>query len=386
MDEGRSLKSPVQGAAADTSGGNVGALSMKPLTVMFLIDLFAKMGGAERNLCLLARGLRERGHKVIICCLKGGELSEKMRSEGFYVENLSVIRIYDFRGLRALFKLAKIARRERVSAIVSYHESSDYLGLLVAALARVPIISSRRDMGFSLKPRHIWLYRLINGFFDLIVAVSAAAREQIVKTQGVEPSDLLVINNGVDLSPNSDQPTEVTPDIEVEDSCVNICCLANIRPIKAQKDLVEAAGLVASKFPSARFFLVGNHDIDKKYYADLQRRVTELELEKAIKFTGELSPSQVAPLLASMDISVLSSLSEGMSNALLESMALEKPIVATAVGGNPELVEHGGNGYLVPPGDPGSMAEALLELLARPRLRRGHYRSRQRVLRPGKTR
>ena len=63
-------------------------VSMKPLTVMFLIDVFSTMGGAERNLCLLANGLREKGHRVIICCLKGGELSEKMRSEGFHVENI----------------------------------------------------------------------------------------------------------------------------------------------------------------------------------------------------------------------------------------------------------------------------------------------------------
>jgi len=343
---------------------------MKPLTVMFLIDVFAKMGGAERNLCLLANGLRERGHKVIICCLKGGDLSEEMRIDGFCVLDLNLTRIYDLRGLKTLFKLVKFARRTEVSAIVSYHESSDYLGLLVAILAKVPIVSSRRDMGFNLKPRHIWLYRLINGFFDLIVAVSNAAKEQVVKTQGAKPSHLEVVYNGVKVSPNGDEPLRVESGIEFQDESLNICCLANIRPIKGQKDLVETAGLVVSQFPSVRFFLVGNHDIDKKYYADLLRRVTELGLEKTVKFTGELPPSQVAPLLAAMDISVLSSLSEGMSNALLESMAAGKPAVATAVGGNPELVEHGRNGYLVPPSDPHSMAVALLKLLAEPELRR----------------
>jgi glycosyltransferase involved in cell wall biosynthesis/peptidoglycan/xylan/chitin deacetylase (PgdA/CDA1 family) len=343
---------------------------MKPLTVMFLIDVFSTMGGAERNLCLLANGLREKGHRVIICCLKGGELSEKMRSEGFHVENLRVTRIYDLRGLSALFKLVKIARGEEVAAIISYHESSDYLGLLAAALARVPIISSRRDMGFSLKPRHIWLYRLTNGLFDLIVAVSSAVKEQIVKTQGAKPSDFVVVYNGVNVSPNGDEPLKVESGIEFEDESLNVCCLANVRPIKGQKDLVEAARLVANEFPSVRFFLVGNHDIEKQYYADLQRRLTELGLDQVVKFTGELPPSQVVRLLGSMDISVLSSLSEGMSNALLESMAAEKPVVATAVGGNPELVQHGKTGYLVPPSDPDSMAAALLKLLTEPELRR----------------
>jgi glycosyltransferase involved in cell wall biosynthesis len=85
---------------------------------------------------------------------------------------------------------------------------------------------------------------------------------------------------------------------------------------------------------------------------------------------GEIAPSHTPSLLASMDISVLPSLSEGMSNTLLESMSAGKPVVATSVGGNPELVEDGKTGYLVPPGDPHSMAEALLRLLVSPELRR----------------
>jgi len=114
----------------------------------------------------------------------------------------------------------------------------------------------------------------------------------------------------------------------------------------------------------------GDHELEKQYCTDLRERLTELGLEKVVKFTGELPPSQVDPLLASMDVSVLSSLSEGMSNALLESMAAEKPVVATAVGGNPEVIQHGKTGYLVPPGDPQSMAAALLKLLTEPDLRR----------------
>jgi peptidoglycan/xylan/chitin deacetylase (PgdA/CDA1 family) len=225
-------------------------------------------------------------------------------------------------------------------------------------------------MGFSLKPRHIWLYRFINGLFDLIVAVSSAVKEQIVKTQGAKPSDFVVVYNGVDVSPNRDEPLKVESGIEFEDESLNVCCLANVRPIKGQRDLIEAAGLVANEFPSVRFFLVGNHDVEKQYYADLQSRLTELGLDQVVTFTGELPPSQMVALLGSMDISVLSSLSEGMSNALLESMAAEKPVVATAVGGNPELVQHGKTGYLVPPRDPDSMAAALLKLLTEPELRR----------------
>jgi glycosyltransferase involved in cell wall biosynthesis len=146
-------------------------------------------------------------------------------------------------------------------------------------------------MGFSLKPRHIRLYRLINGLFDLIVAVSSAVKEQIVKTQGAKPSDFVVVYNGVNVSPNGDEPLKVESGIEFEDESLNVCCLANVRPIKGQKDLVEAVRLVANEFPSVRFFLVGNHDVEKQYYADLQSRLTELGLDRVVTFTGELPPS-----------------------------------------------------------------------------------------------
>jgi glycosyltransferase involved in cell wall biosynthesis len=179
-----------------------------------------------------------------------------------------------------------------------------------------------------------------------------------------------VIPNGVASFPNTDGFLAKLNGIEFDVECLNICCLGNIRSIKGQKDLVEAAGLVARCFPSARFFLAGKYDVDKSYYADIERRVRELGLEKVVQFTGEIAPSHVPPVLASMDISVLPSLSEGMSNTLLESMSAGKPVVATAVGGNPELVEDGKTGYLVPPGDPNAMAERLLNLLANPELRR----------------
>jgi glycosyltransferase involved in cell wall biosynthesis len=341
---------------------------VSPLTVMFLTDFLKYMGGAERNLYVLARGLRDRGHKVIICCLQGGALSKKMQHEGFYVEELNLTKIYDFKGLKALLRMSKIAT-QRVSVIMSYHDSSDYLGLLIAILARVPIVSSRRDMGFKLKPRHIWLYRLINRFFDQIATVSSAVKQVVVKTQWAKPSNIMVIPNGVDSFPNSDGSLAKLSGIEFDAGCLNICCLANIRSIKGQKDFIGAAGLVIRRFPSARFFLAGKCDVDKSYYADVRRGVRELGLEKVVKFTGEIAPSHVPSVLASMDISVLSSLSEGMSNTLLESMSAGKPVVATAVGGNPELVEDGKTGYLVPPGDPHSMAEALLRLLANPELR-----------------
>jgi glycosyltransferase involved in cell wall biosynthesis len=302
-----------------------------------------------------------------------------MHDEGFYVEEFNLKKIYDLEGLKAIFKMIKIAR-QRISVLISYHDSSDFMGFLVSILAGIPIVSNRRDMGFKLKPRHIWLYRFINRSFDQITTVSSAVKEVVVKTQWAKPSSVIVIPNGVDSFPDGDRSLEKLCGIEFDAGCLNICCLGNIRSIKGQKDLVDAAALVIRRFPSVRFFFVGKCDVDRSYYDSIERRVKKLGLEKVVQFTGEISPSHIPWVLASMDISVLPSLSEGMSNTLLESMSAGKPVVATAVGGNPELVQHGKTGYLVPPGDPKSMAEALLRLLANPGLRHemgleGRYRA-----------
>jgi glycosyltransferase involved in cell wall biosynthesis len=336
---------------------------------MILIDILRDFGGAERSVYLLAKGLRGRGHRVIICCLKGGYVSEKMRQDGFDVKNLNVTKIYGPNGIKGLFRAVTIARKERALAIISYHESSDFLGVLVAFLARIPVLSSRRDMGFKLRHRHVWVYRIINRFFDHIITVSSAVKEVVLKTQWARPSDVTVIHNGVPLSSNSGKASDRVNLAGFDPGHLNICCVANIRPIKGQAYLISAASLVVKRFRNVRFFLIGRTDLDKAYYAKLQSQVRELRLEKVVKFTGELPASCVPSLVASMDISVLPSLSEGMSNTVLESMSAGKPIVATAVGGNPEVVEHGKTGYLVPPRDPRSMAKALLKLLANPKLR-----------------
>lgn len=337
---------------------------------MILVDILDTMGGAERNIYILAKGLIARGHRIIVCPLKGGVVSQRMKREGLDVRELKVLRIYDFKGLKTLIRLLAIIKRESVSTLLTYHESSDFIGLPVAFLSGIPIISSRRDTGFKLKNRHIKVYQFINRFFDHILANSSAVKESIIKGQKSNFGNVSVIPNGVALSTKNPVGKWRFNEIDYDPECLNICCLANIRPIKGHETLITAASIVIKRFPQARFFLVGSKDSDKNYYDVLTKQIADLGIEGTVKFTGEVSFSQVPVILASMDICVLPSLSEGMSNTLLESMSAGKPAVATAVGGNPELVEHGKTGLLVPPEAPEAMADALIQLLLSPELRR----------------
>jgi L-malate glycosyltransferase len=341
------------------------------MVVMIIIDVLMGMGGAERNLYILSRGLRDRGHTVIVCCLKGGKVSESMVKEGFIVEELSVQRLYAPHGIKAFLKLIKIVMRQKVSVIISYHKDSDYMGLLLSILTRTPIISSRRDMGFDLKHRHKWIYRKINRFYDRITAVSEAVKSAILTTQGAGPVRVTVIHNGVNLNADAKENSSSWREdiLESDSTYVKIGCIANIRPIKGQVHLVDAARLVFDQFPNVRFVLIGIV-VERTYGKEVLDRIREHGLEDVVKLIGPVEKSRVPDVWKTVDICVVPSLSEGMSNALLEAMAAGKPVIATAVGGNVEVLKNGETGYLVPPEDPEAMAEGINKLLLDPFLRR----------------
>jgi glycosyltransferase involved in cell wall biosynthesis len=135
-------------------------------------------------------------------------------------------------------------------------------------------------------------------------------------------------------------------------------CVGNIRPVKGHKSLIEAARIVFQEFPDTHFVLVGGG----KWRKDLMKTCKHLGLASNIHFPG--MRQDVPKLLDCMDICVLPSLSEGFSNTLLEYMAAGKPIVATRVGGNPEVIIHEKNGLLANKEDPNDLAENILFLLS----------------------
>jgi glycosyltransferase involved in cell wall biosynthesis len=128
--------------------------------------------------------------------------------------------------------------------------------------------------------------------------------------------------------------------------------------MKGIEYFLDAAAIVASRFPDVRFLIVG----DGANRSQLQERSQKLGLDQRVVFTG--FRTDVPELLSEATLSVLPSLSEGLSNSLLESMAAGVPVIAAKVGGNPEIVEHGVSGLLVPPRDAAALAGAMSNLLA----------------------
>ncbi len=338
---------------------------MDKITVLYIIDNFAELAGAEKNLFDIATRLNPQRYKAIVMCFKGGELVDLLRSKGIEIIDLKLKKIYTLRALIKAIGIYKLIKQRNVKIVVTYHKGSDFLGGGIAKLAGVSaIISNRRDMGYNLRKRHFFIYKLINNvIFTKIIAVSDAVKNMIIEKQNASPEKIITIYNGVEMNRffKKTDGVKLKEEFRIEPTAPVVGIIAGIRRIKGHRYFIEAAASVLKEMPDVRFLIVG-HIWETEVLGDNPiTLVKELGIDDSVIFTGKRS--DIPEIFSLMNVSVLSSLSEGFSNAIIESMAAGKPVVATNVGGNREAIMNGETGLLVPPKDSNSLAEAILYLL-----------------------
>jgi len=275
-------------------------------------------------------------------------------------------------GLKKYLILSRKIRRNKIDILHSYFEGSDIWGTLLAKLAGIPVvISSKRDMGFSKNKKMLIAYRFVNPFITKIISVSEAVRYQTNLQEKVSLKKIVTIYNGVDFEKfnNSNHKDVLKAELNLNITSPIVGILANIRPIKGLEYFIYAATKIKKQFPLAQFIIIGDCVPSQErlaYYDRLKSMVRELKLENNCFFIG--GRSDIPDVLSIMDVSVLTSLSEGFSNTVIESMAAGKPLVVTDVGGNSEAVVHGKTGFVVPPKDIDKLANAISVLLANKKL------------------
>jgi L-malate glycosyltransferase len=333
------------------------------IKVLFIASHFQKLGGAEKNIISLMRGLDPERFAPSLAVLQPGPLADDLRSSGAPVWDLGLKKIFSARGLRLGLALAHRLREEKFHAVVTYHHDADLWGGFFAWWAGVPRrISSRRDMGFQLRPKHVWAYRLANRLFTNILAVSEAVKEAVARREWAPRDRISVVYNGVD---EADAAAGVDTrakrlELGLDPRRPVVGMAASFRPVKGQEHFVRAAALVLKKRPGVQFVIAGYKDGD--YYPRVERLMQDLGVAPAVRCLGERA--DVPEILRALDVFVISSLNEGFCNAVVEAMAAGVPVAAAAGGGNPEAVLHGRTGLLFPPGDSAALAEALLRLLS----------------------
>ncbi|MBP7148529.1 MAG: glycosyltransferase [Acidobacteria bacterium] len=339
-------------------------------------------GGTELAVVALARGLLARGRVTPHVAVLGeaGELGAELERDGVLVDELRIGGpLRSAAALRKLGMLADIVRQRRIRIVHTFLFDADVYGMLAARRGEPwAIVTTRRALKKG-KWLHLLGYRLTNSLVDRIVANSTAVARFTMKKERVSPRKVVVIPNGVDLERfSSGDRFAFRAGLGVGEGETLVGAAGTIKKVKGQAVLLEAMARLFPRFPSLKLLLAG--EPTPSYGEDVRRRARELGLSHRVLMPGVIPAAQVPDMLAGLDMFVLPSLSEGMSNALLEAMAAGLPIVATAVGGNPECLAQGECGLLVQPNDPGALEVAIEQHLNYPaQARESAARARQRA-------
>lgn len=338
---------------------------MERIKVLYIISLLGKRGGAEKNVYELARNLDSKRFIPYVIALKGKELIEDLKSNGIYADVAGVDKILSLDAVKKAWKLFRFIRKEKIQIVVTYHHDADIWAGITAKLAGVPvIISNRRDLGFQLGKKHVRFYRLFNRFFTRIISVSNAVKDEIIKREWTAPDKIVTIYNGVrpedyQYNGSSEDITALKKSFGIEPYEKVIGMMGSFRPVKGHTYLIRAIHEILKSHKNIKVFLAGYNKT--AYFQEVRQLISELGLERFFVIPGDVD--NITEVLSIFDIFVLPSLSEGMSNALLEAMSAGKPVIATDVGGNPEVAVKNKTGILIPPEDSHALAKALHELL-----------------------
>jgi len=337
-----------------------------PARVMYVVD-HLEIGGAQTHLVQLLKHLDRRRFTPMVCPLKArGELRGAVEALGVPVFDGGLGRtLMGAGGARVLWRLVRLLRRERVDVAHSYLFHPNVLTPIAARLARVgAVLASKRSL--DRYPHRLPRYacRLGNALAGRIMVNAEAIARFAATEEGCPLHKTVVIPNGV-----REEALEAPADgiakrreLGLPPRAPVVGAVSRLAWKKGIGHLVEATPRLLEAVPDARVVVAG----DGALRGELEAQAAALGVGERVIFLGARLDS--IELMAAFDVFVLPSVIEGMSNALLEAMAVGRPVVATDVGGNPEVVVDGETGFLVPPADPHHLATTLTKLLQAPEM------------------
>jgi glycosyltransferase involved in cell wall biosynthesis len=368
------------------------------IRVLHLITRLDRGGSAENTL-LTVIGLDPRRYQVMLGY--GASLESHMTpDEAASLEHrlaaaravgveLTVIpslvrQLAPVRDLASLVAMMRLIRRFSPLVVHTHTSKAGALGRLAAWLCHVPVVVHTPHghifygyYGRMLSACFVTVERWLGHMTDALIALTEAGKLEYVERRIAPVERLRAIHSGIDLSScqrNSTSPAMARKALGLPARGPVIGVLGRLVPIKGHEYLIEALPMILKKFPSAMLLVVG----EGPERGPLAARAASLGVSHRIRMVG--AQFDLPGYVAACDVIAQPSLNEGMGRTVLEALVMGKPVIASRVGGLPELIDHGGNGLLVPPASPSALAHAVCSLLwDRARLRRMSHAARQSV-------
>ena len=326
-----------------------------PLRICYVIDNLSR-AGTEMQLRLLLQNLDRSLVTPHLVLLDGqSEPSRKLEPENVNAMRLGIKRLVSPRAIGAALRFRKFLRQNKIQIVQSFFPDSTRFASPLSRLSGVPkTLGTRRNIGHWMNRRDKWIARLYNRtLIDQIIANCESARQSVIEQERMQPNRVFVIPNGIETNRFKDCRPWAKTD---QKAAITIGMVGNLRDVKGPDLLIDAAQILLRHESNLEFVIAGdgNHE-------QYQSQIDRLGIQDHFTLLGSIS--NIPQLLSTLDIAVLPSRAEGMPNAILEYMVAGRPIVATNVGGIPELIQNRQSGILVGPESTAELADGIKLLL-----------------------
>jgi len=323
-----------------------------PVRVLFLLDELNVVGGTERQLRELIVNLDRSRVDPVAMTLYDQDMPHRAEFGGLGcpTSSVSLRRLRDPFTVRALLRLASEIRRQQIDIVHTFFPDSGIFGTIAAKLSGAKAVIGRRDLGFWHTPQYLLVLRMLQRLADAYIVNSQAVRRTVIEAEGVAPDRIHVVYNGFFDTPNG-APRPAPVDLGFPQGARIVGTVANLRPVKRLDRFIDLAAGIRDE--RARFVIVGHGE----QLEALLQQARSAGLADRLRIVHAISG--VADLIQSFRVGVLTSESEGLSNTLVEYGRASVPAVAFDVGGNAEVVDDGGSGYLCRPYDVAEMTRRV---------------------------
>jgi glycosyltransferase involved in cell wall biosynthesis len=313
------------------------------------------LGGQEKRILAEVAGLAERGHYTAIACRGHARIKEEALKLGIDVHTLPLRRPYD---ISSIMKLAGILKAEKFD-IVNTHSGVDaWIGGLAASFSRTPVLARTRHLNIPLKRSPL---NFIHYLPDVYITCGENMRDTLVERCGFPEDKVISIPTGV--SPgffDIERNKKACLAYGIDEHSPVVANVGILRSVKGHEVTLKSVHKVAESVPGVKFLIVG----DGPRKRELERMAGEMDIAGHVVFTGFVE--DIPEIYSFTDVAVLSSWSEGLPQSMLQAMAAGVPVVATKVGGVPEIVIHGKTGELVEQGDHEALGKGIIHILKNP--------------------